>query len=395
MSLEPPPVVPDIVPEASLLTGPFVRVLCAQMLIGLGFSSYFLLPKYLTQHLSADAANVGAVGSAALIAVVLASPPVGVALDRFGRRGPMMLGAVLIALTSIGMATVTEIGVWLYALRILQGIGYACAFNATAACVADLAPADRLGQAIGLLGVASLVTNAVAPAIAEIGASRWGWSCVFLGAAATGVATGWLAGTLPKGLRRTSVAGPTPLPASALRIWFVTAVSGAAFGTLLTFTQPFALDRGAVRLAGYFIGYTVGALVVRIAFGQAADRLGRELVARVSLGLYGVVVMLTAWLQPSLLLLFGLGFGIAHGFVYPALAALAAESSSAERRGRALSAFNGAFNGGAGLAILGCGWLAHALGYPAVFLLVGLVSVLSAALIRLQIDRPQLPSAET
>jgi len=382
--------VPYVATE-SLVSPAFIRVLAAQVAMGLGFSSYFLLPKYLTQQLGASASAVGGYGSAGLLSAVLVSPLVGSVLDRFGRRTPMLLGGVIIALTSVGMATVDQLGAWLLLLRLVQGVGYALTFNAASAITADLAPSHRLAQAMGLLGASSLLSNAIAPPLAESVAAHWGWQWVFLFAAGTGVLVCCLGWPLldsrvsPAPTRISSAPRITP---DLIKIWFMAAVNGATFGTLITYTQPFALELGAARLSNYLIGYTIGALTIRLGFARTADRLGRERVARSSLALYGVVCAITAYLDPGWLLAFGLGFGLAHGFIYPALAALAAEASPAERRGRALSIFNGAFNLGSALAIFGCGWVAHAFDYPTVFLLVGMIAFATAVTIQLKPPPP-------
>jgi MFS family permease len=359
-----------------LVNAAFVRVLVAQLAIGFGFSIYFLLPKYLTTEFGAQPSTVGMVTAAGLAAAVAASPLMGIALDRFGRRRPMLVGGLAIALTSLGMLTVHSVGPWLYLLRIIQGMGFALAFNAAAVIVTDLSPPERIGQAVGLLGVASLVTNAVAPALGESIALTWSWRPVFLLAAVLGVAVMALSFSLPSEPRRSAATAALVEP-SAAGVWYAAGVTGAAFGTLITFAQGFALELGAERVAGYFIGYTLGALIVRVGFGGTVDRMGRRRVAQFALAGYGVVLLLTADLRPSLLGLFGFGFGIAHGFTYPALAALVAEGSSAARRGRAIAAFNAAFNAGAGLAMLGCGWLARVQGYRFVFALVGIITLVS------------------
>ena len=73
--------------------------------------------------------------------------------------------------------------------------------------------------------------------------------------------------------------------------------------------------------------------------------------------------------------------GAAHGLLYPSLAAIVAERSAVARRGRALTAFNAAFNTGCGLSLLSSGSIAARWGYPSVFLLVGVVTLASVTLL--------------
>lgn len=362
--------------SASLLTPDFLRLLLVQLSFGLSFSAYFLLPKYLATEFGANARTIGTAAAAPLVAGVLASPAIGAGLDRFGRRSLLLLGAGIGTLTALALSLVTSVGLLFYLVRAAQGIGFALVFNAATALGADRSPASRLGHAMGLLGAASLITNAIGPSLAEYCAHTQGWKPVFVGTAAMSAVT-LLLGLGVAEVRPTqesSSPGPTP---EGLGMAWTAGVMGAAFGTLMTFTQPHALDRGAERVASFFIGYTVAALLVRVGLGGFTDRVGRRRVARAALVLYGLVTMVTSLVRPGLLGVFGFGFGIAHGLLYPALAALVAERSLPSRRGRALTGFNAAFNAGCGLSLLGSGVLAESVGYGPVFVGVGLITTLS------------------
>lgn len=365
----------------TLLTPQFVRLLLVQFAFGLSFSAYFLLPKYLVTELAAGASTIGAASAAALIASVLVSPLLGFALDRFGRRSLLLVGAVVTALTALAMVSVTSVGWWLYAVRIVQGIGFAFVFNAATASAADRAPPARVGHAMGLLGAASLVANAISPAAAEYVAEHWGFRCVFLATAALAFST-LVLGFGVEDVPRPKLTPTLPARTASLRITVISMVTGAAFGTLVTFTQPLALERGAERVAGFFIGYTVAALLVRLAFGNAADRIGRRRVARATLALYGLVTCAAAFIRPGLLEIIGFGFGVAHGLLYPSLAALVAERSDPARHGRALTHFNAAFNAGCGGSVLCAGMAAQRTGYAPVFVTVGIFALLSVPLLR-------------
>jgi MFS family permease len=122
-------------------------------------------------------------------------------------------------------------------------------------------------------------------------------------------------------------------------------------------------------------------VAVRVLFGNAADRLGKELVARAAFAYFGAVVCSLAFLVPGYLELFGFAFGIGHGLLYPALVALAAERSDPARRGTMLALFNGAFNFGGGLSLLGGGFVARAVNYPTLFILVGSWMLMSLPLL--------------
>jgi MFS family permease len=82
---------------------------------------------------------------------------------------------------------------------------------------------------------------------------------------------------------------------------------------------------------------------------------------------------MTSQLRPDLLAAVGAVLGIAHGLLYPAINAIAAEGVPRARRGAVMSYFGGAFYGGFALWTFSAGLLAKHSGYPLLFLLSGLL----------------------
>ena len=158
-------------------------------------------------------------------------------------------------------------------------------------------------------------------------------------------------------------------------VFYAMATSGAAFGVMFTFTQPFALGLGEERVSGLFLGYTAAAVFVRLVFGGLADRLGRQQVALGSLLLYACVVTATAALQPGWLPVFGLGFGAAHGLFYPALSAFTVEGVPRAQRGTLTALVNAAFNLGSTAMVAAGGLFARSTSYELVFVLAGLFTM--------------------
>jgi MFS family permease len=326
-------------------------------------------------ELHGSPSQVGYVGATAVLAAVLSSPLCGKLLGR-GRRKPIIaLGCLLSGIGAIGFLGVTEVGSYLYGLRAVQGIGYTLYFVGAGTLVADISPARRLGQAIGWFGSAGLFMNAVATLVAERVAHDFGWHSVFVAAAVSGVVGSLLALGLrepertPHASILPSIARPAPAP-SRLPVMWAAAAGGAAFGVMFTFTQPLALSLGDSNISPLFAGYTAAALVVRLAFGNLADRLGRARVGAVALALYALVVASTAALGPGWLSVVGIGFGLAHGAFYPSLNALALEGAARAERGTIGAHFNAAFNGGVLIVTYCFGQVAQVYGYRVVFLLV-------------------------
>jgi MFS family permease len=338
---------------------------------------------------------------------VVASPISGPSLDRGARRPFITYGALVNALAGAAFALVHAVSAPMYLLRAVHGISYALVFNAIVTLAADLAPPKRLGQAIGLTGAAGMMANAVAPALAESVADARGWPLVFLLAGACALSAALLSLAIREPAPQpapagsfvsvsASASGPRPTPSAfalvrdpqRLGAFVCCVANGAAYGVMFTFTQPFALAHGANRVSGFFIGYTLSALAIRLFFGNLADAWGRRRVAFWALALYGVVTCMTSQLRPDLLFVVGASLGLAHGFLYPALNALAAEGVPRSRRGAVMSYFFSCFNGGFALWVLGLGVVAKSYGYPIVFLATGLLVWLSMAFLPKQRPTP-------
>jgi MFS family permease len=367
--------------EPDLFSRDFALLLATQLAFGFAFSSFFLLPKFVVTELSGSPSQVGFVGAMAVVAAVLASPLCGKLLGRGQRKPIIALGCFFSAVGALGFLGVREVGAYLYGLRAVQGIGYTLYFVGAATLVADISPASRLGQALGWFGSAGLLMNAIATLIAERIAHDFGWHAVFIAAAASGVLGTALAFALREPERAAQPSTPSALPgiaSSALqKRWAVlwgAAAGGAGFGVLFTFTQPLALSLGDTSISPLFAGYTAAALVVRLAFGNLADRVGRARVGAAALLIYALVVAATAGLERGWLGVVGIGFGLAHGAFYPSLNALALEGAARRERGLIGAYFNAAFNGGVLVVTYCFGQVAQAYGYRVVFLLVAVLT---------------------
>ena len=251
--------------ELPLFTGRFLLLLVVQLAFGFGFSSFFILPKFMAVQLGADAGTIGQVTAMFGLVSVCVTPIVGAQIDGFGRKPLVLLGTAFMSLSALGFLLVDRVGPLLYLLRGLQGIAFTVGFSAMATLVADLAPPARLGRALGVFGAAMLVTNGLAPNLLEPVADSSGWAPVFLSSAAASAVAFLISFVLVEPEHREhSVPGagePAAFPLRRLTPILVAATTaGSAFGTILTFYQPFALSLGIDRVSGFFMGFTAAAL---------------------------------------------------------------------------------------------------------------------------------------
>jgi MFS family permease len=230
--------------RATLWTPAFIRLLLAGSAYGFAFSSFHLMPKYLAVEFGASPSAIGWSAGVFGIASVATSIAVGACIDRVSRRHMFAASALLMAATSIGFALIGSMGWEVFVLRALQGIAFTMQMASFSTLVAELAPASRLGEAVGMAGSSMLVMNAIAPAVDEPLARAFGWPSAYVLAAVAALLSAVLVlETTPR--RRVMRSGSGSLllvwRRSATRVYCgVTMLTAIAFATLFTFLQRVA-----------------------------------------------------------------------------------------------------------------------------------------------------------
>src|SRR4051812_43033161 len=141
-----------ISPAVPLIGGQFSRLLV--MVLGSGLSMYLLtsvVPLYLAAHGSAGMGPGLATGAMMLsaVAVELLVPRM---LARWGYRVVLALGLVLMGAPALVLLTTSSLPV-VVLVCMVRGAGLAINVVAAVALIAELAPADRRGEALGVYGV--------------------------------------------------------------------------------------------------------------------------------------------------------------------------------------------------------------------------------------------------
>lgn len=370
----------------SLLTPQFALLLFTTSIIGLSFSTYFLLPKFLAVELDADAATIGGVSAVSLLASVIFMPVAGVQVDHHGRRRFASLGAGLFAVACAGMLLVDRVGPLLWGLRLLQGAAFPLFYVALSTLATDIAPRARIGQAIGLFGGIMIATNALGPVLAEWGAAAFGWRSVFAATVVAALVALGLTRCLPEHHRPRAHEARATMLAILRRpgmrpVLLVTVMAGWTFGAMFTFHQPWALANGFAQVSTYLVGFAGCAMVVRLGLGGLADRLGRLRVAQASLLLYIVAPLSLVWLPTLGLLFTGSLLGLSHGLFFPALNAVTVDLTRDDERGKAMAAYNGAFNVGFAAGSYLLGYIAIATSFPTIFWIATLTCAAAFALL--------------
>lgn len=382
-----------------ILAPGFLRATLANFLFFSNLSAFYLLPLHL-KGLGATESQVGLVMGVYSATAILCQPLVGGAVDRLGRRPFLLAGAVLAGIASAAFALLPGVFAVFPLLRLLQGLGYSAFYVATFTLVADLAPAARRGQTLGLFGTSGLVATAVAPALGEPVLRLLGFRVFALSATAVAIGAVLVALRLaepPRALLPASAGLRGVLRGIAEAPRLPTALAfafGLGLGVVFTFLPTYAEEVGVRRLGLFFLAYGTAALSVRTFGGQLIDTLGRRPIILPALLLQalgaGLLALLGLLVGPGglpalpFLVLIGGSAGAAHGFLYPALTALIMDVTAPEGRGRALGVFSAFVLAGHAFGAMAFGPVAHALGHGPMFaLLAGVLLVAFAAAFRL------------
>ena len=362
-------------PRRSLYTKPFILAAVANFLFFANLNAYTLLPLYIHQ-LGGREGQIGMIMAMYSVAALLCQLGIGPLVDRLGRKPFIVLGAALVTAVSTVFLFSAQLGWHFYLLRFLQGLAFAGFTTSNLTLLADLAPASRRAEAVGVFGVSGLVTIALAPAIGEVLLRASGFRALFAGTVLLGAGTlaVCLATEVPRPM---AIESPRPLGAGFWRGFTPVLLSSFQFGlansVVFVFLPPFGRYAGLPRIAPFYIVYTVMAVAVRFLGGRLADQLERRQVILPSLIGLSVGILLFSTLRSTwMLVLIAFINGTAHGFVFPATSAMAFDRAPRGARGRALAIFNTAALAGATAGAVGFGWLAEFVGYRMGFVVLGL-----------------------
>jgi MFS family permease len=372
--------------ERPLLSGAFLRVTVANFFFFLNFASFFLLPLEVKQ-MGGNEGTVGAVMGTGGVATLLALPAIGLLIDRAGRRLFLLVGATLMAVASALYLRIDQIGPPLFALRVLQGVSFAMAFTATTTFAAELAPRDRRAQALGVFGVSTLLTHAIAPGIGEELVNRAGFHALFATATVCTLVCLGLALGLPRdrgAARHHDVDKQWRLDRPQWLLGVIMALSGLGFGAVITFFPTFVLAEALGRVGFFYFSYTLTAILTRVVGAGISDSYGRRAVIMPTLlALAASVLLLSAVGGTLSLLLTGGLFGVAQGINYPTLHAYLIDITPEAHLGRAQALFNGAFNFGVTSSAFVFGAAAHQFGHRPMFVIAGVMPLAALLLMYL------------
>jgi predicted MFS family arabinose efflux permease len=352
----------------------------------LGFAGYCFTLASLPAYAVAGGASPDTAGvvTAVFLLVTVAGQSVVPALTARHGLGPVLAAGLLLLGAPSPLYVLGDGVVWLSAVSAVRGAGFAVLTVLGAVLAAQVAPADRRGESIGLYGLAIAVPNLVAvPA---------GVALVLGGHAAW---LAWLAASpvlalpLVPGLARTvhweGAAGGSSRAAvrAALAPSAVLLLVTLAGGGLMTFL-PIERPDGALATTALLLFGITGALT-RWRAGLLADRLGtrRLLPAALVVGAAGLAVVALGLGTGDAVVLAGAAvFGAGYGAVQNLTLVTAFARAGASGSTAASAMWNAAFDAGTAAGALALGLVAAGIGLSWTYVLVAGVLLVGLPLAR-------------
>ncbi|MGH7811744.1 MAG: MFS transporter, partial [Candidatus Binatia bacterium] len=141
-----------------------------------------LIPLYLITF-GASSTVIGAVMAVFTITATAMRIPVGLLIDKIGRKPFLLYGIALFTVGKLGYLWAPSI-LLLLPFRVLHGIGWSGCTTAVSTINADIIPQARRGELMGYAGMASSLASALGPVFGFALLHRFDYPGAFLGAVA-------------------------------------------------------------------------------------------------------------------------------------------------------------------------------------------------------------------
>lgn len=351
-------------------TRDFVLICLSNFFIFLGFQMTLPTIPLFVEELGGNDQLIGIVVGIFTFSALLLRPYAGHALESKGRRFVYLTGLGIFVL-SVGSFGFVKSLVFLFIMRIIQGLGWGFSTTASGTIATDLIPAKRRGEGMGYYGLSGNLALAFGPTLGLALVGVVSFTQLFLICAILGLAAFFLSSTIrykkaePQTvqIKKWDIYEKSAIPPSML-LFFIT----VTFGGIASFLPIYSAQKGIPGIQWYFLLYALALMISRTFAGKLYDQKGHQAVFIPGALLIIISMILLSWLPNSLFLyiaaiLYGLGFGT----VQPALQAWSVKEAPANRRGMANATFFSFFDLGVGIGAIMFGQIAHWFGYSAIY----------------------------
>lgn len=321
------------------------------------------LPAYLSSLGGAE--HKGLIISLFTLTAMLSRPFSGKLADRVGRVPVMIFGSGVCFICSLIYPVLGTVWGFLL-LRLVHGFSTGFTPTGQTAYVSDIIPAQRRGEAMGLIGTAGSVGMASGPAIGGTITNYFSLDVMFYVSSAFGLISILILSGIRETLKEKHRLHPAVLKVDWAD-WFeprvlvpclVMVLCGYAYGAMFTIMPDLGAFMG-MKNKGLLFTYLTGAsLLVRLLGGKASDRWGRRPVLQVSTCVIAAAMLVVAMADTPFMLVCGVVlYGLGQGSTSPTLLAWATDLSSEHHKGRGIASLYMFMELGIGIGAFASGWI--------------------------------------
>jgi MFS transporter, DHA1 family, solute carrier family 18 (vesicular amine transporter), member 1/2 len=252
----------------------------------------------LTRRLGASPIVIGLLFASFGVTLLGVSVPIGAISDRIGRRAPLVLGMVALALATLAFAYGDRLP-WLFSARLMQGAADAVTWGVGFALVADLYGPTERGRVMGLVMAGSNLGFMIGPSLGgwlyESGGARLPFLVVTGLALAAAAGFLWLRLPRPQAQHERVPLGTLVRSPAVVSCAITVVVAAATISMLepvlsLWMSSTLGLQPGRIGLV--FGVAAVASTALHPVYGRLSDRYGGRRLMLIGLGAAGVVMPL-------------------------------------------------------------------------------------------------------
>ncbi len=355
-----------VLKEESFYTAQFGLLSASSFLFFLSFNLMIPeLPDFLSSLGGAD--YKGLIIALFTLTAGLSRPFSGRLADTVGRLPVMIFGTAVCVVCSVLYPILSTVWAF-FLLRLVHGFSTGFTPTGSSAYIADIIPASRRGEAIGLHSLMASIGGAIAPVLGSAITQEFGIDAMFY----TSSALAFLAVLLFYSLKETLVEKQAfsfkllrirradILEAKVLPAAIVMLLIEMAYGTILTVVPDQSASLGMTNKGLFFACMTTSSLLTRFLAGKASDKHGRTIILKIAAIVILVAMFWTGLAgSPTAFLLAGGLYGIGLGMGMPTLFAWTIDLCDKENTGKAIATTYIALELGIGLGAFMGGWLAN------------------------------------
>ncbi len=275
----------------------------------------------------------------------LSRPFSGRLTDRIGRVPVMAFGSLVCFLCGFLYPVFITVLPFLL-LRLVHGFSTGFKPTGTSAYIADIIPAARRGEAMGIHGMCMGVGSAFGPAVGSFISQSFSINVLFYVSSVFALMSIVILINMKETLK-----DKVPLSLEAFKLgWrdifepdvfnpaLITFLVYFGFGAVATLTPDFSDHLGLQNKGIYFMVFTIFSILVRFFAGKISDRKGRVPVTIVGCVVLIIAMVVTGYAESVVVFLTGAAFfGVSMGVLSPVLSAWTVDLSSDNNRGRAIA----------------------------------------------------------